>query len=188
MTIDVEDFRDHLKSAYAESNTYAPLEQFLAGVDDPRPLLERRVLRLGNNVAGAVKTLLTPTDGQGRPDRLAAMAEEVEALYQKAGAEARFQESLSAWRQAAQPAAQETPSSKNVIRLLKKVVTDAQADGKILEAFTERRQDKTTPFLLDDCLRRTRLSTEKASVVRQAIVLISQFDAHLPFKRRPIRD
>ena len=183
MTIDVEDFRDHLKSAYAESNTYAPLEQFLAGVDDPRPLLERRVLRLGNNVAGAVKTLLTPTDGQGRPDRLAAMAEEVEALYQKAGAEARFQESLSAWRQAAQPAAQETPSSKNVIRLLKKVVTDAQADGKILEAFTERRQDKTTPFLLDDCLRRTRLSTEKASVVRQAIVLISQFDAHLPFKR-----
>ncbi len=183
MTIDVEDFRKHLKSAYAESDTYAPLEQFLAGVDDPRPLRRRQVLRLSNNVAHEVETLLTPTDGQARPDPLAAMAEEVEALYRKAGVEARFQETLSAWRRAAQPAVEESPSPKTIIRLLKRIVTDAQADGKILDAFTKRRKDETTPFLLGECLRRMRLSKEKAAVVRQAIVLISQFNAHLPFKR-----
>ena len=183
MTIDVEDLREHLKSAYAKSDAYAPLEQFLAGVDDPRPLRKRRVLRLRNNVARTAETLLTPSNGQGQLNPLAAMAEEIKALYEEAGVEAHFQETLSAWRQAVQPAPQESRSAKKVVRLLKRVVEDAQAGDKLSDAFEEHRKDDATPFLLDECLRRVRLSKEKAVVVRQAIVLISQFNAHLPFKR-----
>ncbi len=183
MTIEIEDLREYLRSVYTDTETYAPLEQFLARVDDPRPLQERRVLRLRDNINDMVDAAVGSPAGRGNGNSLTARREEIETLYQEAGVEQDFRETLSAWRQATRPDAQESPSTKKVVGLFKKVVEDAETARALIEAFEKRRKDESTPFLLPEFLRRVRLSKEKAVVVRQAIVLMTQFNAHLPFKR-----
>ena len=174
--------RDSIRSVYTDSETYAPLEQFLARVDDPRPLQERRVLRLRDNINDIVDAAIGSPAGRGNGNALTARREEIETLHQEAGVEEDFRETLSAWRQATRPDAQESPSTKKVVGLFKEVVEDAETARALIEAFEKRRKDESTPFFLPEFLRRVRLSKEKAVVVWQAIVLMTQFNAHLPFK------
>ena len=96
MTIEIEDLREYLRSVYTDTETYAPLEQFLARVDDPRPLQERRVLRLRDNINDMVDAAIGSPAGRGNGNSLTARREEIETLYQEASVEEDFRETLTA--------------------------------------------------------------------------------------------
>ena len=140
-------------------------------------------LRRRDPITDIVDAVILSTSGRSKGNPLTGLVGEIETLYQEAGIEREFEETLCAWRQAVDADVKEPVSAKQVSRLLKRIVEDARDNGKLVEAFKKRHDDESTPFLLGQFLCLPRLSKEKADVVRQAIVLMEQFNAHLPFKR-----